>query len=567
MSQAAQLERYLFDHRLCSRIFTGEAEPWNVASSSPGFSERSLKWTSSPFPDGVEILRDLPSDVINLVLVGMGGATLSASAFACTEREGVDRTLRVLDSTSPEFLAPHLSASYRPDIHYVVASKSGETPETLAIARSLLSRVNCTDSFTVITDPDNSSLRDWASRQGIRVYSSDPFVTGRFTALTNLALIPVAMLGIDIERLKKARDEFAAEMAGESGVAGAARQLAAALALACTSEAGETRISASQSLLPVARWIEQIVAESLSKSGHGVLPAVAGIDRDADCSTMTSVRFRVGARAPGTGLAIEERIANSAQLARLFLLWQSAVTMAAFLMEINPYDQPEVDSAKRVSLLPANSELPDRETRPIRPYRHQINPDADDCEQSAAAYLDHLDASLCEHDYIAILAFVNPAREVETELAGLASHFESLYRHRQVCAVYSFGPQYLHSTGQFFKATAKAHLASLPLSTPESIAAPDTYSVIESVRQPRKNAFRTGHFLYVEAAERADFDIAGEPYTFAQMIRQQARMDAQYMMSVCLSETTPSLINCGADIAQSLQRLSAALRRTQARAD
>ena len=141
------------------------------------------------------------------------------------------------------------------------------------------------------------------------------------------------------------------------------------------------------------------------------------------------------------------------------------------------------------------------------------------------------------------------------------SHYSN---NSQVRVVYSFGPQYLHSTGQFHKATAKAHLASLSKLTPDGVAVQEAGFGIERGRLLRKNVYRTGHFLFVEAADSVDFDVTGLPYTFAQMIKRQARMDARHMkMSEQLSETTPSLINCGVDVAGCLRKFSAFLRRTE----
>ena len=563
MNQAAELERHLFNHRICSRIFANEADLWAVAGVDLSLGEHSFSWTNSRFPDSAEICQNLPPHVKKLILVGMGGATLSATAYASVNREGFNRSFHVLNSTSPDSLASYLGAPHQSDTHYVIASKSGETLETLVIARSLMTHVNCSESFTVITDPGSSTLSDWANQHDIRIYSSDPYVPGRYSALTNLALIPAAMLGIDVEGLQTVRNDFATAMAGENSATKRARQLAAALAFVCKSDIGELHIDASQDLLPVAQWVEQIVAESLSKFGLGVLPVVNGVDPERNCGGTIKFQFRVAQHPTGSEFE-ESSVANAAELANLFLLWQSAVTMAAYLMEIDPYDQPEVDLAKQVSLFPTDEHLSQVERDSMWPYRHAVNVCEDNFEQSAAVYLDHLATTLSKHDYIAILAFVNPTRENEAELAALASLLESLFQQLQVRVVYSFGPQYLHSTGQFHKATAKAHLASLSKLAPDGVAVQEAGSGVERESQLKKNAYRTGHFLFVEAADSVEFDIAGQPYTFAQMIKRQARMDARHMlMSEQLSGTTPSLINCGVDVACCLRQFSAFLRRTE----
>ena len=559
MIRVKQFERLLIDRRVCSRIFENSFDLWSEAGVDTVLGERCFDWTRFSFPDTIDALHLLPN-ASTLVLVGMGGATLSATAYECVSHRSSGPSLHQLSSTAPESLAYYLAVPPREDCHFVIASKSGETLETLVMAESLFEHENSPQKFTVITDPRQSTLREWAFSKGIRTLNSDPGVLGRFSGVCSLALIPTAMLGIDLTTLESTRNNFVKSVIVDTGeVSNQVHRLAAELALASLN-GGELQIDAPHRLLPVARWIEQIVAESLGKAGLGVLPTVNC--RDGELDRSGEIRVCVPATEQEFGFEYWERGTCSASLARIFLTWQTAVSMAAYLIGVDPYSQPELEEFKLKGLDCENCGVVRLAVDMNLPFQNVIEIDSEHFFQMAADFADDLKSSLRINDYIVLFAYVNPTAETEAELANFAQLLESLFSGYQVRVVFNFGPQYLHSTGQFHKAKVNAKFTRDSV-TEEKVNQLDW---LKSQNQLTDASFsekspKAGHFLFITADDTCDFDIPGHPYTFGWLIKRQAQLDAKALShSDQFEQSAPSLVKCSTDVVDSLQQLGAVLR-------
>ncbi len=559
MIRVTQFERLLIDRRVCSRIFENSFDLWSEAGVDTVLGDRCFDWTRFSFPDTNDALH-LPPTVSTLVLVGMGGATLSATAYECVSRHSSRPSFHQLSSTSPESLAYFLAVPPREDYHYVIASKSGETLETLVMADSLFEHENSAQNFTVVTDPRQSTLREWSLSKGIRTLNSDPGVLGRFSGVCSLALIPTAMLGIDLATLKSTRNHFVNSVNLDTGeVAKQVHRLAAELALASLT-GGELQIDAPRKLAPTARWIEQIVAESLGKAGLGVLPIVNCKDGEPDRSG--DLRVRVPATEWEFSFEYREGGNGSVSLARMFLTWQTAVSMAAYLIGVDPYSQPELEQSKLKGLGSESCGTVSLATDMSWPFQNVIEIDSEHCFQMAADFTNDLKSSLRINDYIVLFAYVSPTAETEAELANLAQLLESLFSGYRVRVVINFGPQYLHSTGQFHKAKVNARVTRYSI-TEENV---DQFDWLRSQNQltdvwTGEKSQKAGHFLFITADDTCDFDIPGHPYTFGWLIKRQAQLDAKALCrSDQLEQAKPSLVKCSTDVVDSLQQLGVVLR-------
>ncbi len=559
MSQTAQLAQLLSARRTLSGIFEDRTELWSEVGVAPAAGSHSFAWTRSPVPNGGEIFERLPRSVKSLVLIGMGGATSSTEAYACVLP--TTRRLHVLNSTSPESLADFFSKPPAPDAHYVIASKSGTTLETLSIAKAVFEHVDSANAFTAITDPSDSQLRSWAAQNQIKTYCSDPYVPGRFSALSNLALIPTAMLGIDIAKIHAVREEFSRLMTTECETTDQLRTLAAELARASVTRGARLEIRTALQTLPFARWLEQLSAESLGKCGLGVLPVITTIDGPRQRDGEKQIEIDIVIKESHFGIRYSESDLTRNLMADIFLKWQCVITLVGYLIGIDPYNQPEVERAKRFGIASAGQNQAVHDKVPTSPYRYVLDMKSDQAIGRVKDFFSRLQNSLRPHDYVALLAYVNPTRDNEAELEKLALLLKSRFQLHQNLVVYSFGPQYLHSTGQFHKSVAKAALMSTchamlrDIRRQKTQAEPD-----EGVKNDRIELEGSGHFLFIEAEERCDFEVVGCPYTFAFVVREQARLDAQYLaLADRFAGTSPSLIKLSGDTESSLHRLRAAL--------
>jgi transaldolase/glucose-6-phosphate isomerase len=145
-------------------------------------------------------------------------------------------------------------------------------------------------------------------------------------------------------------------------------------------------------------WVEQLLAESTGKEGKGIVPVAEG------------------------GEAFDARLPDPYELGQEFFRWEFATAVAGSRLALNPFDQPDVQAAK------------DR--------TQAVLAEADEAELEPEGDLDALLESAVEGDWVAIQAFVDPAREEELE------PLRARVRERGLPLAVGLGPRYLHSTGQ-----------------------------------------------------------------------------------------------------------------------
>jgi transaldolase/glucose-6-phosphate isomerase len=319
--------------------------------------------------------------VDDVVLLGMGGSSLAPEVM---RRLFSAERFHVLDTTHPTAIL-RLKASL--DIGrtlFIAASKSGTTLETRTQAdyfRELGGR------FAMITDP-GSPLAELSED----VFYGEPTIGGRYSALSVFGILPAILMGIDVERLLDRAEEMREACRLEEGNPG----LELGLQLARTSF---LQVEGDFGL-----WVEQLVAESTGKEGKGIVPVRSG------------------------GESIEFRLPDPYELGQEFFRWEFGTAVAGSLLGINPFDQPNVQEAKdRTNALLS-------ETRPVPGTGP--GPEGD---------IDALLAQAGPGDYVAILAFIDPAREAELE--PLARRAEET----GAAVAVGLGPRYLHSTGQLHK--------------------------------------------------------------------------------------------------------------------
>jgi transaldolase/glucose-6-phosphate isomerase len=376
--------------------------------------------------------------VRDAVLIGMGGSSLFplVLAAACESAPGHPR-LHVLDSTDPAAVT-----RVEVDIDWahaavVVASKSGTTVETMAhLDRFLLLLEGAVgerahERVVAITDP-GSPLEQRAAVAGYRaVIPGDPDVGGRYSALSPFGLVPAALLGLDVAgMLVHARAAAAGWVVDPWAGAGPAR-IATLLASGVAAGRDALHLLVDDRAGPFGAWIEQLVAESSGKDGTGILPVIVPSPDDVVANERAIV-IAVG-DAPGLDVLAARGVpllripwSGAEHLAAEALRWMQAVALACAQIGVDPFDQPDVATAKA-----ATADALARGTEPDAPV-------------GLAELVDELAGA----GYIALLAYVDPASETIRHLTGSA---QALSRKYGVPVTVGVGPRYLHSTGQLHK--------------------------------------------------------------------------------------------------------------------
>ena len=396
------------------------------------------------------------------VLIGMGGSSLAPEMFGelcgCPDR---GLKLFILDTTDPEQIAALEKQLDLAATLFVVATKSGGTVETLSGYRYFRARLaehegsrSPGQHFVAITDP-GSSLVDLAAEAGFRrIFENDPNIGGRYSALSLFGLVPLALVGGDVGRLLAGVSPFAqaAERPAADNDAARFGMLMGRLALAGRDKLTILRPPALASL---GDWIEQLIAESLGKSGRSVVPVLgrgddmAHFGDDRFCVVMTPcapdgspdpAMASLADRCAEAGHPVAVMpFAGSEDLGGHLFFWEFATAVAGHALGVHPFDQPDVEAAKVaarafVAAYEQTGTLPEGQAVAASPQA-----------------LDHFLASVSHGDYLAIQAYL-PFN------LGNWMVLEALQRevgHRfHIPVTVGFGPRFLHSTGQLHKGGA-----------------------------------------------------------------------------------------------------------------
>ena len=423
-----------------------------------------------------------------VVLLGMGGSSLAPDVFGKIfgTREGF-LELIVLDTTDPAAIG---AAEERLDLaktFFLVATKSGSTVETLSLFKYFYNRTveqlgeaQAGQHFAAITDP-GSKLDRLASQLHFRqAFLNNTDVGGRFSAMSYFGLVPAALIGVDLSKMLASSGTAAdANWPGKSPADAPAVQLGALLGVAVSAGRDKLTFLADQQMIPFSDWIEQLIAESTGKSGTGILPVVGEIppkDLDTYSPDRIFVLQQIGSSEALNVLSerfraldfpvIEFKAADAYGLGALILTWEIATAVAGHLMEIHPFNQPNVESAKvlarkSVQAYRDTGELPAREAAKLS-------------EEAIEAFLSEVKPG----DYISLQAYLRPTDEIEAEFRKMQARLRDKHR----CAVtFGFGPRFLHSTGQLHKGDrGNGHFIQFVTTTPQDLEIPDNPGEPES---------------------------------------------------------------------------------------
>ena len=361
---AARARLHAFaDGRLVERIWAGDHTVW--APDPTEIADR-LGWLTvaeamrGRLPELRRFAHDAAADGLRTaVLAGMGGSSLAPEVFrACLGAGERMLDLFVLDTTHPDQIA---AVERRLDLDstlFVISSKSGTTIETDSHLRYLWERAPDASRFVAVTDP-GTPLEALARERGFRgVFANPRDIGGRYSALSYFGLVPAALVGAPLEQLVEGAVEMATacRASGADGDPNPGLDLGVRIGEAALAGRDKLTFVLPAAIAPFGAWLEQLIAESTGKHGRGVVPvadepigapgvygddrlfAVAGAGDDAlDVLDALEERGHPVVRLPGAG---------PQDLGREMFRWEFATAVAGVVLGINPFDQPDVQSAK-----------------------------------------------------------------------------------------------------------------------------------------------------------------------------------------------------------------------------
>ena len=459
-----------------ARLWRGDASLWSGADES-----NWLGWLNI-----APQIRDQAGDlcafaqqvrdrgITDILLLGMGGSSLCPEVLAMTFgcREDWPR-LHVLDSTVPAQVQRFADAVNLETTLCVVASKSGTTTEPHAFCeffwKKMQEMVGDTAGrhFIAITDPGSDLETLARERNFLSVFYGLPEIGGRFSALSNFGMVPAALIGIDVREFL----ERAVAMGKRCKISDNQNPgLLLGLILGELAKAGRDKVTllTSPKLWDLGAWLEQLLAESTGKNGRGLIPVdlediatpdMYGEDRifvyirlqdDADVEQDAGIENLRAANFPVIQIGVAELLDLGAE----FFRWEYATAVAGAVLNINPFDQPNVQESKDFT-----AELTQAyEEEGVLPVQKPFFVDddvliyADVANAQALGTLNSCIAGLLNQiragDYVALCAYLDMNEDIVAIMQSLRHRIHNVYR---VATTLGFGPRFLHSTGQLHK--------------------------------------------------------------------------------------------------------------------
>ena len=485
----------------------------------------------------------------HVLLLGMGGSSLGPEVLAETfgKQQGFPELL-VLDSTDPQQIATFAAKVDMAKTLCIVSSKSGSTLEPNILKAYFFDAMTkavgaeqAGQHFVAVTDPGSKMQKVAEASHFRHIFMGDPTIGGRYSVLSNFGLVPAAAMGVDLTAFLHATALMVRSCAaGTPPDANPGLQLGVILGTAAKAGRDKVTIIAGPGLTDVGAWLEQLLAESTGKQGHGIVPVdgeplaipeVYGADRlfayltlagHADHSQDDKIAALVAAGHP----VIHLILTSPNQVGQAFYLWEFATAVAGSVIGIHPFDQPDVEASKIETQKLTDAYAKDGKLPPEAAFLEEDGIKLfTDATNQAALPKTGLDAVIKAHlaragagDYVALLAYIerNPAH-----IAALTTIRTQIRDHKHTATCVGFGPRFLHSTGQVYKGGPNS-----------------------------------GVVLQITADDSKDLPVPGENYTFGTVKAAQARGDFDVLAE---RHRRALRIHLGSNVEAGLTRLAKAI--------
>ncbi|HEX6126610.1 MAG TPA: bifunctional transaldolase/phosoglucose isomerase [Pyrinomonadaceae bacterium] len=552
---------------MTNRVWQKDASVWTGGDES-----KWLGWLDIVAEESEHTVkyRRLSADIegggfTHVLLMGMGGSSLCPEVLATTFGK---KTFHILDSTVPSQVKAIEEKLDLPNTLFIVASKSGSTLEPNCFKQYFFDRVTkISDSpgkqFVAITDP-GSKLEQIAKDDGFRhIFYGKPEIGGRFSALSAFGLAAASAIGLDVEILLKRAEEMVEACRSSDARANPGALLGIILGVSHRFGRDKLTIFTSPEVYDLGAWLEQLIAESTGKEGVAIIPVdrepvLSRVQRPASGRPVPTeggtperyssdrVFVHIGVKSTVTvddqyrlmedleregHPVIRIELESLYHISQEFFRWEFATAVAGSVMKINPFDQPDVESAKvearkitdeyeRSGSLP--DEAPFFEDGSTSLYSNDSNiaslNEVVGGRPSLSNYLDAHVSRINENDYFALLAYLEMNSENEKLLQSIR---KQVLRRTGVATCLGFGPRFLHSTGQAYKGGPN-----------------------------------TGVFLQITSDDEADLPVPGQKYTFGVVKAAQARGDFQVLLD---RERRAVRVHLKGSTREGLERILAAL--------
>lgn len=393
-----------------------------LLNNGKGLGNDFLGWVNLPSSTTKPELEDIKATAKNLaakaevvIVIGIGGSYLGAKAVLDALNSSFDMMKKKRENPIVVFAGQNLSEDYTYElldtlkdysIATVVISKSGTTTEPAVAFRIIKEEIekrygkaDAASRIVAVTDKARGALRTLATQEGYKTFVIEDNVGGRFSVLTPVGLLPLAVAGVDVDAfVKGAVDMENACLPSVPFGKNLAEQYAAArTSLYRAGKKIEILASFEPKLQNIGEWWKQLYGESEGKDGKGIFPASVTLTADlhsmgqyiqdgertlfetvisvknpkhhfeikADAANLDGLNFLAGKRISevnrmaqlGTMLAhvdggvpnieLEIETIDAYNIGGLLYFFEKACGISGYALGVNPFDQPGVEAYKK----------------------------------------------------------------------------------------------------------------------------------------------------------------------------------------------------------------------------
>ncbi len=547
---AAELKLWQQENKV-QRLWAGDASLWTNKDENKWLGWLDVAAEKKEVPRIATLAQELKvAGITDLLLMGMGGSSLCPAMMAKTFGKIADYPrLHILDSTDPMQIRHIEERIDLKKTFFIISSKSGNTLEPTIFKdyfytrlQAILNKPAVGNQFLAITDAGSALERMAHQDQFKAIFNGVASIGGRYSALSNFGMVPAGLMGVPLqeflENAEKMQQACLPCVAVEDNPG-----IVLGVILGICAKHGKNKVTfiTSPGIHSLGAWLEQLLAESTGKEGKGLipvdqepvgLPAVYGEDRIFIYLRLTTAPDPAQDRAieafeQAGFIVVKLQVADKMHLGAELFRWEIATEVAGSILGIDPFNQPDVEESKLLTLqLTAHYEKTGQLAQP-RPFfvAEGLALFTDEknmqdigkrlvSEPSIAAYLRAHLSRVDPGDYVDLSAFIEMSNE---HMALLQVSRLWIRDHKKVATCLGFGPRFLHSTGQAYKGGPN-----------------------------------TGVFLQLTADYAEDLAVPHQRYTFGVVITAQAQAD----FTVLAQRARRVLrIHLGNNVRGSLQRL------------
>jgi glucose-6-phosphate isomerase len=380
-----------------------------------------LGWVSLPNEIDEQLLTSIEAnakaikDIADIyIVIGIGGSYLGARAII----EALKHTFDALKddnkypfivyaghNISEDYMSELLEILDKKDYALTVISKSGTTTEPAVAFRILKNHLehkygkeNASKRIIAVTDKEKGALKKLSNDEGYQTYVVPDDVGGRYSVLTPVGLLPIAVAGFDIRQLIEGAKNMQSHILNNTAINDNPACLYAALrnALYAKGKVIEIMVNYQPNLLYITEWWKQLYGESEGKENKGIFPAGVSFTTDLhsmgqyiqdgirnifetvlsvdnphknlkvpfDKDDLDGLNFIAGKRihevnkmaelgtmlahvdggVPNIKITLPE--INEYNLGELIYFYEFACGLSGYLLDVNPFDQPGVEAYK-----------------------------------------------------------------------------------------------------------------------------------------------------------------------------------------------------------------------------